>query len=306
MKSAQPSRRHNLATSTEMIKELRQVTAAGVLDCKKALEATHGDLEKAVEYLREKGLDAAAKKTSREANEGMVSVLVDESGQLGAIVEVNCETDFVARTEDFQAFVEAIVRQVARDADVSDVSALLNRPYIEDPSLSTGERLTQLIAKLGENMVLRRFARVERDGNGLIEGYVHPGNRIGVMVLLSAGSEEAAASNAFQELVHDLALQVAAAAPEYISPDDIPDSVVEANRARYWAQHAEENKPDHIKERIVSGKLNKWYEETCLLRQPFVKDDSLIMGDLITRKSKELGAPLSIAQFVRYELGAGE
>ncbi len=294
-----------MAINTQMIKELREATGAGVLDCKKALEANDGDFDKALEYLREKGLDAAAKKASREAKEGLVQVLVDETGRLGTIVEVNCETDFVARTEEFQALVAAIARQVGQQRNVSEVAALLNLPFIEDQSITVGERLTQLIAKLGENMVLRRFARVERDGNGLIEGYVHPGSRIGVLVHMSANSKDVASSAAFGELVHDLALQVAAAAPQYISPDDVPDSVVEAEKAKYLAQAAEGNKPDHIKERIVAGKLNKWYEETCLLRQLFIKDDSLSVGDLITQKSKELSVPLTVEQFVRYELESG-
>jgi len=289
-----------------MVKTLRETTGAGVLDCKKALEAADGDFEKAVAYLREKGLAAAAKKASREAKDGLVNVLVDEPGRLGAIVEVNCETDFVARTEDFRTFVEAVVRQVAQESDVPDVPALLERPFIGDTSITVGQRLTELIAKLGENMVLRRFARMERDGSGLIEGYVHPGSRIGVLVHVSAGSEEVADSSAFRELVHDLALQVAAARPEYISPDDVPESVVEAERTIYWTQVAEDKKPDHIKERIVSGRLDKWLEEICLLRQPFVKDGNLTVGELIRQRSREWGAPLTIERFIRYELGLGE
>ncbi len=295
-----------MAINTQTIKELREATGAGVLNCKKALEANDGDFEKALQYLREKGMDAAAKKASREAKEGLVQVLVDETGRLGTIVEVNCETDFVALTEEFQALVAAIAKQVAQETDIPDVATLLNRPFIDDQSVTVGERLTQLIAKLGENMVLHRFARVERDGNGLIEGYIHPGSRIGVLVHTSTHDENVASSAAFGESVHDLALQVAAAAPQYISPDDVPDSVVEVEKAKYLAQAAEGNKPDHIKERIVAGKLNKWYEETCLLRQPFIKDDSLSVGDLLSQKSKELGTPLTVQQFVRYELETGE
>ena len=295
-----------MAINAQMIKELRQVTEAGVLDCKKALEATDGDFDKAVEYLKEKGLDAAAKKATRETNDGLVQVLVDETARQGTIVEVNCETDFVARTDEFQALVAAIARQVANETDVSEVAVLLNQPFIEDPSVTVGEHLTQLIATLGENMVLRRFARVERDGNGLVEGYVHLGSRIGVLVYMSAASGDVASSAAFNELVHDLALQVAAAAPQYISPDDVPESLVEAEKAKYLAQATEDNKPDHIQERIVAGRLDKWYQEYCLLSQPFIKDESLSISDLITHKSKELETPLAIQQFVRYELGNGE
>jgi len=295
-----------VAISTEMIKELRQETGAGVLDCKKALEATNGDYDQAAEYLREKGLDAAAKKASREANDGLVNVLVDPAGQLGAIVEVNCETDFVARTADFQSFVDAIVRQVAQDPGLSGVPALLNQPFIENESVTVGESLTQLIAKLGENIVLRRFTCVERDVSGLIEGYLHHGSRIGVIVSVSADSTAVAGSGGFRELIHDLALQIAAAAPHYVSPEDVPDLVLESEEAKHWAMVAEEQKPDHIKERIVSGRLDKWYQETCLLRQPFVKDESLNVSDLLAQKSSELGSSLSIDQFVRYELGSDE
>jgi len=294
-----------LTINTQTIKELREVTGAGVLDCKKALEANDGDLDKALKYLREKGLDAAAKKASRETKEGLVQVTVDETGRLGTIVEVNCETDFVARTEEFQSLVAAIAKQVTQETDVPDVTTLLNRPSIEDQDITVGERLTQLIAKLGENMVLNRFARVKREGNGLIEGYVHPGSRLGVLVYVSTDSKEVSSSAAFSELVHDLALQVAAAVPQYISPDDVPESIVEAEKAKYVAQAAEGNKPEHIQERIVTGKLNKWYEEICLLRQLFIKDDSLSVGDLITQKSKELNTPLTVRQFVRYELESG-
>jgi len=295
-----------VAISTEMIKELRQETGAGVLDCKKALEATNNDYDQAAEYLREKGLDAAAKKASREANDGLVNILVEPAGQLGAIVEVNCETDFVARTADFQSFVDAIVRQVAQDPGLSGVPALLNQPFIENESVTVGESLTQLIAKLGENIVLRRFTRVQRDGSGLIEGYLHHGSRIGVIVSVSADSTAVAGSGGFRELIHDLALQIAAAAPHYVSPEDVPDLVLESEEAKHWAMVAEEQKPDHIKERIVSGRLDKWYQETCLLRQPFVKDESLNVSDLLAQKSSELGSSLSIDQFVRYELGSDE
>lgn len=295
-----------MAITTQMIKELREETGAGVLDCKKALEATGGDFDKAVEHLRERGLDAAAKKASREAKDGLVNVLLDEAKSLGTIIEVNCETDFVARTEDFQALVAAIARQVAEEVDVMEVPALLDRPYIDDPSITVGERLTQLVAKLGENMVVRRFDRVQRDGNGLIEGYLHLGSRIGVILHMSTDNKDVASSTAFLDLVHDLALQIAASAPQYISSDDVPTSTVEAEETKYWAQLENEKKPDHIKERIVSGRLGKWYEQICLMRQPFVKDDAVTVGDLITQKSKELDAPLVVERFVRYELGEDE
>ncbi len=295
-----------MAITTEMIKTLREATGAGVLDCKKALEAAGGDFDKATQALRAKGLVAAAKKESRQTNEGLVNVLVDEAGRVGAIVEVDCETDFVAATDDFKGFVAAMVKQIASEAGVPDVPALLARPFDGDKGATVGESLTQLIAKLGENMKLSRFARVERTAVGLVEGYSHPGSRIGVVVNVSAGSEAAARSSAFRSLVHDLALQIAAAAPRYVSAADIPPAVLEAERSKYLAQVADENKPDAIKERIVSGKLEKWYEQICLLKQPFIKDDSLKVGDLVTQRSQELNTSLTIEQFIRYKLGVSE
>lgn len=295
-----------MAISTTMIKELREATGAGVLDCKKALEATNGDVEQAVALLRDKGLAAAAKKSSREANEGRVSVLVDRGAQVGAIVEVNCETDFVARTEEFQSFVDELTRQVAGQSGLSSVEELLQQPFVADEGHTVGEHITRLVAKLGENIVLHQFARVERDGVGLIEGYVHPGNRIGVLVHVAVDSEGVAKSPALFEVVHDLALQIAAIAPQFIAVDDIPKATIEAQRAEYAAQLVSENKPDHIKERIISGRLDKWYEEVCLLSQPFIKESSLTIEKLLAQKSEELGDALSVEHFIRYEIGSSE
>jgi elongation factor Ts len=289
-----------------MIRQLREETGAGVLECKKALEASNGDFEKAIIFLRERGLATAAKKASREANDGLVSLQVDAQGRWGVILEVNCETDFVARTEDFRAFTKALLQQLCGEPAVSDVATLLERPFVLDQNVTVSQQLTALVAKLGENIIIRRFARLQRDGIGWIEGYLHPGDRIGVILQASAGDPSVAESAAFRELVHDLALQVAAAAPKYVAPTDIPSEVLEAERAIYRAQIADEKKPEPIKERIIAGKLDKWYETVCLLRQPFIKDDALRVADLLEQKSKQLGTPLTVERFVRYELGAGE
>jgi elongation factor Ts len=295
-----------VAITTDMIKQLREETGAGVLECKKALEASSGDFEKAILFLRERGLATAAKKASREAKDGLVSLQVDAQGQWGVILEVNCETDFVARTEDFRAFTRALLQQLCDEPAVPDVATLLERPFVLDQNVTIGQQLTALVAKLGENIIIRRFARLQRDGIGWIEGYLHPGDRIGVILHASAGDPRVAESTAFRELVHDLALQVAAAAPRYVAPTDIPSEVLEAERAIYRAQIADEKKPEPIKERIIAGKLDKWYETVCLLRQPFIKDDALRVADLLEQKSKQLGTPLTVERFVRYELGMGE
>jgi len=295
-----------VAITTDMIKQLREETGAGVLECKKALEASGGDFDRAIALLREKGLATAAKKAGREANEGLVGLQVDANGRWGVILEVNCETDFVARTEDFRAFTQALLQQLSADPAVTDVPALLERPFVLDHNITVGQHLTALVAKLGENIVIRRFARLQRDGDGWIEGYLHPGDRIGVILHASAGDAKVAESVAFRELVHDLVLQVAAAAPEYVAPANIPADVVEAKRAVYRAEITDEKKPEAIKERIIAGKLDKWYETICLVRQPFIKNDTLRIADLLEQKSKQLGTPLTIERFVRYELGTGE
>lgn len=295
-----------MAISTELIKTLREATGAGVLDCKKALEATGGDLDRAAAHLREKGLTAAAKKASRTANEGVVKILVDPAGQLGIAVEVNCETDFVARTEDFQQFAQAVVKQISQDSDVRDAAGLLAQPSVEDTRQTVGEWLTQRVAKLGENIMVRRFERIQRQGAGWIEGYTHPGSRIGVILYLAAGNPEVGAGAPFRELAHNLALQVAAAAPLYVSPGDIPQATLDEKQALYRGQLADDGKPDHIKERIITGKLDKWYEQVCLVRQPYIKDDTLKVGDLINQKSRQWDTPVKVERFIRYELGMGE
>lgn len=295
-----------MAVTTEMIKALRAETGAGVLDCKKALEVSESDFDKAVTYLREKGLSAAAKKASRDARDGLVDLHVDAAGRSGVILEVNCETDFVARTEDFQTFVKALLNQIRDTPDVGDVAALLTQPYALDKAVTVGQRLTDMVAKIGEHLMVARFARVQRDGAGWVEGYLHPGSRIGVLLSVAVAGQDVADSAAFRELVHDLALQVAASAPQYVAPSDIPADVLAAERDRHLAQVADEKKPDNIKERIVTGKIEKWYESICLMRQPFVKDDSVRIADLIEQKSKQWNAPVTVERFVRYELGGGE
>ncbi len=291
-----------MSISTADIKQLRESTGAGILDCKKALQETDGDIDQAIEFLRKKGLAAASKKSSREANEGLVSAKVNADGSLGALVEINCETDFVARTDDFQNFVETLVQQVMDDPSLTDAETLLAAPSVEDSSKTVQQQLTEMIAKLGENMLVRNVARFDRQGDGLIESYIHIGGRVGVLVEMGGSSGD---NEQFAELVHDLSLQIAAASPRYVSSDDIPADVIDAEKDVYRAQLAEDKKPDNIKERIIEGKLNKWYGEVALLNQEFVKDTSLTIGKLIEQTGKAVGATLTVRRFARFELGAG-
>ena len=289
-----------MSITTADIKQLRELTGAGVLDCKKALQESNGDIEQAIELLRKKGLAAASKKSSREANDGLVSANVSADGKTGVLVEVNCETDFVARTDDFKNFVESLVRQVSEQPDLDNVEALLAAPYIDNESNTVAEKLTELIATLGENMMVRKVARFDLNDGGLLDSYIHTGGRVGVLVDVAGGSAD---NSQFAELAHDVALQIAAAAPQYITEDDIPADVAEAERNIYRAQVAEDKKPDDIKERIVEGKLKKWYTQVALMNQEFVKDSNLTIAQLLKQHSKELGAEIKVRRFARFELG---
>lgn len=289
-----------MAITTEDIKLLRESTGAGVLDCKKALQETAGDIDQAIEFLRKKGLAAASKKASREANDGLVSAYISPDGQTGVLVEVNCETDFVARTEDFQNFVAAVVQQVASKPELASVEALLASSFA-DSGKTVAEKLTETIAKLGENMIVRRVARFDLAGDGLLDSYIHTGGRVGVLVEAAGGK---AGDSKLAGLIHDVALQIAAASPRYVSQADIPAEAIESEKNIYHAQLAEDKKPDNIKERIIEGKLKKWYEEVVLLEQPFVKDDELTIAKLLEKQGKELGSEVKVRRFARFELGA--
>jgi elongation factor Ts len=257
-----------VSVTTADIKYLRELTGAGILDCKKVLQETDGDVDQAVELLRKKGLAVASKKASREANEGLVSASISANGKVGTLVEVNCETDFV--------------------------------PYIGDPGTTVAEQLTETIAKLGENMVIRRIARFDSESGSILDSYIHPGARVGVLVEVSGGN---GSDDQLYDLAHDIALQIAAVAPQYITEDDIPEAAAEAERNIYRAQIAADNKPDDIKERIVEGKLKKWYSQVTLVDQEFVKDSDLTVGQLLKQKSLELGGDINVHRFARFELG---
>ncbi len=271
-----------MSISTTDIKTLREATGAGVLDCKKALESSNGNVDEAKEYLRKKGLDAASKKNSRQAKDGLVSANISADGKTGVLLEVNCETDFVARTEDFKSFTHTLLQQVASQPNLTTAEALLAAPYLNDSSKVVSEQLTEMIAKLGENMVIRRVARFSLEGDGLLGSYIHLGSRVGVLLEVTGNPSD---KSKFAKAVHDVALQIVAASAEYVSREEIPADVVESKNAIYHDQIA------------------KWYAEVVLLEQPFVKDSGLSIAKLLENYSKELGTELKIARFARFELG---
>ncbi len=278
--------------SASAVKELREVTGCGMMDCKKALTETNGDFDKAVDYLREKGLATAAKKAGRIASEGLVDILVE--GNVGAMVEINSETDFVAKNEEFQTFVKNVARQVIA-VNPADVDALLESKFIDDESMTIKDLLTEKIAKIGENMNLRRFARYE----GGVVGYVHAAGRIGVMVKVEADLTNADAAVAAK----DCAMQIAAINPLYKDKDSVPAEDLEKEKNIIKAQIKEDpknaSKPDNIIEKMLIGKVNKFYEQNCLVEQAFVKDDSISVGKYLESKGVKL------VDYVRFEKGEG-
>ncbi len=273
--------------TAELVKELREKTGAGMMDCKKVLTETDGDMEKAAELLRERGIAKAAKKSDRIAAEGLVAAYVSEDKKIGAVVEVNSETDFVAKNEDFRNFVKDLVEQVAKE-NPKDMEELLNQKSIKDSSKTIKEILTDKIATIGENMTIRRFERFET--TGLIESYIHGDGKIAVLVELAKGDTEVA---------KDICMQIAAARPEYLNRESVPQEKVAKEMEILKAQAMNEGKPEQIAEKIVQGRIGKFYSEICLLEQPFVKDPDINVQKLISQKNAEL------VRFVRYEKGEG-
>ena len=272
--------------SAAMVKELREKTGAGMMDCKKVLTETDGDMEKAAELLRERGIAKAAKKSGRVAAEGLVCSYVSEDKKIGAIVEVNAETDFVAKNEEFKAFVADIAEIVAK-TNPTDVEALLAEKYM-DTDKTVKETLTEKIATIGENMTIRRFERFATEG--LVESYIHGDGKIAVLVELSKGDSA---------LAKDVCMQIAAAKPEYLNREEVPAEAVNKEMEILKVQAMNKGKPAEIAEKMVQGRIGKFYSEICLLDQEFVKDPSVKVGAMVSSKGGE------IARFARFEKGEG-
>jgi elongation factor Ts len=287
-----------MVITAKMVAELREKTGAGMMNCKKALTEAEGDFDKAIEILREKGLSAAAKKSGRIAAEGLVMTYITEDGKTGVVAEVNCETDFVAKNEDFIALTSNITKQVAA-SNAETVEEILAEPYIADSSLTVKDAITALIAKLGENMSFRRFDRFHTE-DGVIAEYIHGGGRIAVMVQLEGCSCDGA-----KEVAKELALQVAAAHPLYINPDEVSAESLDKEREIYRQQCLNEGKPEKIVDKIVEGKVQKYYKEVCLIDQPWIRDQDMSIKKFLQQKEKEMGKSLSIVKFARFENGEG-
>lgn len=286
-----------------MVKELRELTGAGMMDCKKALNATEGDMDKAVEFLREKGLAAAEKKAGRIAAEGMVDTFISEDGKVAAIVEVNSETDFVAKNDKFREYVADVVKQVA-DSNAANLDAFLEEPWALDTALTVKEQLSSMISIIGENMNIRRFEKLV-SANGFFETYIHGGGRIGILVEIDSTVN----NDATKEAAKNIAMQIAAMSPKYISDADVPAEFIahekEIIKSQIKNDESNAKKPENIIEKMLEGRLKKELKEICLLDQVYVKDGDLSVGQYLANVSKEVGADVSVKNFIRFETGEG-
>lgn len=285
--------------SAAMVKELRERTGAGMMDCKKALNESNGDTEKAIEILREKGLAAAAKKSGRIAAEGLVVTYISDDKKIGSMVEVNCETDFVAANEEFKALAYNAARMAAI-TKASNVEEFVEEKYLEDSNITLKDAVTALIAKLGENMAIRRFANFSQE-NGIVQSYIHGGGRIGVLVKLSCDKQ----GEILEDVSKNIAMQIAAANPLFLSKNEVDTASLEKEKEIYRAQALNEGKPEKIVDKMVEGRVQKYYKEVCLIEQVWVRDADYTISKYLSQKSKEIGATITIEGFARFERGEG-
>lgn len=271
--------------TASLVNQLRKQTNAGLMECKKALTEANGDIEEAVQILRKKGAASAAKKASRDAKEGVIAQFIQPNAKVGVIVEVNCETDFVAKNESFQTFCNGIAEKLAADPG-TDIEALR----------------TQQVAQVGENIKIPRHQRVEIDGNGLVAAYIHTGAKVGVLAEVHAEKEETVQAEAFKSLVRDITLQIAAASPVAVSRDEVDPEIV--RKEKEIAEEQAKGKPAAAVEKIIEGKLNKYFQGVCLIDQGFIKNNGeTSVGDHIAETAKALGDNISVKQFIRYQVG---
>ena len=281
------------------VKELRERTGSGMMDCKKALAETNGDMEKAIDYLREKGLAKAAKKAERTASDGRIFHIVSDDGKLGVMIELNSETDFVAKTDEFNDLGNKITAHLFAKS-YSDVANLLDSVHESGNKIS--DLVTAVIAKLGENIVLKRFARFDSQ-HGKAFCYIHSNYKVGALAELDAEKADVINSDEFAELGHEICMQIAAANPSCLSPEDVPEDVLEREKAVYRQQLLDEGKPADKIEKIIPGKVRKFYESTCLLEQEYIRDSDKKVKDLIAEVGKKLGTKVCVKRFERFGIG---
>jgi len=288
-----------MAVTAAMVKELRQMTNAGMMDCKKALTETNGDMDAAVEWLRKKGLSSAAKKAGRVASEGAISIEISEDSRKGTIAEINSETDFVAQNDNFKALVKKATRHI-HCSTATTVEDLLET---EIDGTRFEEFLKGEIAKIGENIVTRRFVTVNAGENGVVEGYIHGNGRVGVLVAAKCDSDKTC--EAVRPTLKNIAMHIAAMNPAYLDEDAVPAEVIEKEKEIAIEQLKKEGKPENIWDKILPGKIKRFLKDNTLVNQPFVMDDKKTVGEVLNAAAKEAGGTAKIVEFIRFELGEG-
>ena len=274
-----------IVIDAQLVKTLREKTNAGLMECKRALAETNGDLEAAIDVLRKKGAASAAKKADRDAKEGVIAQAIAPGAKVGVLIEVNCETDFVAKNEQFKAFTEELAKKIAANAGAD----------LEPDRVAA-------VQKIGENIRIRRHERIEVQDNGLVAAYIHTGGKVGVLVEVGAEKTDTGANEDFKQLVRDITLQIAAANPVCINREQVPAPLLVRERAIY-ADQVPAGKPANIIEKIVDGKMGKFYSTHCLLEQAFIKNPDQTITQLIEEKNKALGEKITIRRIVRYMVG---
>ncbi|MBV8829948.1 MAG: elongation factor Ts [Acidobacteriaceae bacterium] len=304
--------------SAQLVKQLRDITGAGMMECKKALQATNGDINAAVDELRKQGIGSASKKEGRATKQGLISAYISANGKQGVLVEVNCESDFVARTEDFQTLTADVAAHIAETKpkyvraeqvtaaereNFKQHEALYEQKFVRDESTTIGDLVRTKIAKLGENIAVSRFVLYDLNGNGAVGNYVHTGSQIGVLLEVHTDKQEITAKDEFKTLVRDIAMQIAAASPQFVSKENVPRELLDKERAIQRERALGEGKPEKMVDKIAEGRMSKFYEEVCLMEQPFIRENTISVADLMRTVSGKLGGTVSVARFVRFKVG---
>ncbi|MBO4687306.1 MAG: elongation factor Ts [Clostridiales bacterium] len=291
--------------SAAQVKELRDMTGSGIMDCKRALQESDGDIEKAVAWLREKGIAKAEKKSARIAAEGAVIAKIADDKKSGVLVEINIETDFAANTDKFKAFADTVATHILAKKPAS-VEDLMAQTLFNDESKTVELFQKEAIADIGENTSIRRFVVYEVEGNGAVASYIHMGGKIGVFVDLATEDDSVIANSEFADFAKDIAMQIAAANPKWLTREDVPAAEIEKETEIIINKNLNEGKPEKIiRERILPGNIEKFYKENCLVEQEFVKDDSKSIATYTKERSSALGQNITIRRFTRFEMGEG-
>ena len=304
--------------SAQLVKTLRERTGAGMMECKKALQEANGDMAEGEVILRKRGIAAATKKESRSAKQGLVASYISADAKLGVLVEVNCESDFVARTEDFQTLTADVAAHIAETkpkfvrleqvteaerANFKAHEALYEQKFGKSGDSTVGEMVKGKIAKLGETINISRFNVYEVTGNGAVGTYIHTGSQIGVLLEVNSTSPDVVTKDEFKGLLRDIAMQIAAANPQFVSKENVPQEALAKERDIQRARALGEGKPEKMVDKIAEGRMSKFYEEVCLLEQPFIRENTVTVAELMRTAGSKLGDTLTVSRFMRFKVG---